>query len=1158
MRSTSTARPIDRAIAALWIALISTLGCPPQGGKLAPAAGLPQYQERAVVPVPGAFVNPLGGNLLVRRTDLSIDTHLGTREIGAVYNSASEQWLWSFDISYDGARFVDPTGASHDTSTLAPGDAIPGTVWVVVDADTIKTKGGLAHEFAPDSRLGAVHYTSAEYPRLAYASEMIAGEPRTVAIDQCMAPGDCEAVFAISYGAEGRVASISDRAGRVAEIQYSGDQQVRVRDGLDTARGWPGTRYEYAGAKLTAIVNSEGERVEYTYSGRRIQEVRAIGEENPLHRFDYYVKNDAGLYATRYIDPLGHPTWFRYDRQRRLHQREAADVEEMLRLAWDGSRVVAETQPSGVTTRWTYLGDDVATEVQPSGNVVRFSYAPDAVSRDALLERAPLEITDSIDLRERRSYDASGRLAAIENGEGEVVASYSYAPDQTVASLTIVDGVIGYGDYGAHGHPTRVIRAGVESESEYDLVGNLRRGTNGVIPELGGIVSREYDEDRNLSRIAVADAGYGGEPLHPDQYIDVDHRSDGRRTRIARPGGGDHEFEYDTLGRLARVRERVDGAWLSTRFEYDAAGRSTAIERANGMQRATGYDAVGRIVSIRNLRDGVVESAAIFTYIDGQLRSLEDSVRGGVELYSHDDAGRVATIEYPDGEVLLRHYDLRSRNTQEVFVTDSLLRWLDRGYDLADREVSVSDSGQPLLQHTYQSGKRVATSYGNGLVRSYDYDPSSGQLDGSRTEGPGGVVAETVITREGLAGFAPGLHVTAVTTTSAGVSATTSEEYAVGPGVDDGGQEPGVGKRVYLWLSGKKASAYEYDALSNSQGSGAFGESYEYNAEGNRLLSAITAAAGTIDYSYDEAGFATSRRGVPLTWTASGRLASFGLDVTLEWDALDRKVRSVVMGAESRWLFGGRVEADPAGLPSSIDLGEVRVDLAMGQHRYRHLDFRGNVKFVSDQSGEIRSHYQYDAYGLRKLRGADDDPVRFAGRSQIGELMALGARIYDPAVGRFLSPDPVLQHVNQYAYTLGNPVWFADPSGRNFESVLDGILATGGLAAATGALFLVTSPGLAVLAGVSMTLAALSFALWVAHQLNGVGAGPTGNVVAASSRAASHDLTAGSGGNQSCSPVRLASVPGLGNLHWILIAAQLLLAPLLIRSWSARRRRRSR
>jgi RHS repeat-associated protein len=1158
MRNTVTTKPIDRGIAALGIALISVLGCPPGNKKLSPATGLPQYQERAAVPVPGAVVNPLGGNLLVRRTGLSIDTHLGTREIGAAYNSASEQWLWSFDTSYDGASFVDPTGAFHDTSALTPGDAIPGTVWVVVDADTVKTKGGLAHEFAPDSRLSAVHYTSAEYPRLAYTAETVGGASRTIAIDQCMAPADCETVFAISYGADGEVASISDRAGRLAEIQYSGDRLVSVRDALDTARGWPGTRYEYEGTQLTAIVNSEGERVEYAYSGRRVREVRAVGEEHPLHRFDYYVKNDAGLYATRYVDPLGHPTWFRYDPQRRLHELEAADADETLHLAWDASRVAVETQPSGVITRWTYRDDDVATEVQPTGNVVHFSYAADAVNRDALLERAPLEVIDSLGLRERRSYDAAGRLVTVENGEAELVASYSYATDQTVASLTTVDGVIAYGDYGAHGHPTLVTSDGVESVSEYDLVGNLRRGIHGVIPELGGVVSREYDEDRNLSRITVADAGYGGAPLQPDQHIEIEHRSDGRRTRIARPGGGDHEFDYDALGRLIQIRERVDGAWASTCFEYDAVGRLTATELANGMRREAGYDAVGRIASLRNLRDGLIESAAAFDYADGQLQSVQDSVRGGIETYSYDGAGRAEMIEYPDGEVLVQHYDLRSRKTQEVFLTDSLLRWLDRGYDLADRAVGLSDSGQPVLQHAYQNGKLVETRYGSGLVRTYSYDPSNGLLDGSRTEGPGGVVEDTAITREGPAPYRPGHQITAVTTTSGGVSATTTEQYALAPPIQGWQGGPVAGARVYLWLDGSDATGYEYDALSNGLGSSAYGESFEYNAEGNRLLSATTSAAGTIDYGYDEAGFVTSRRGVSLTWTASGRLTSFGLDVVLEWDALDRKVHSAVMGAESRWLFGGRVQADPAGLPGSIDLGEVRVDLAAGQHRYRHLDFRGNVKFVSDQQGQIQSHYHYDAYGLRRVFGSDEDPVRFAGRSQIGELMTLGARIYDPAVGRFLSPDPVLQDLNQYAYTLGNPLWFADPSGRDFEAVLEGILASGGLALATVGLFFVASATGAVLAGATFGLAGLGFAIWVAHQLEGVGSGPTGAVFAASGLAGPRHGGGTSGAGQSCSPVRLASVPGLGRLHWLLIALQVLLAPLLIRSWSARGRRRSR
>lgn len=1158
MKNRLPAKPIDRAIAALSIVLISTLGCPPRSKKLAPAAGLPQYQERAAVEVPGAVVNPLGGNLLVRRTDLSTDTHLGTREIGATYNSASKEWLWSFEISYDGASFVDPTGAVHDTSSLAPGDAIPGTVWVVVDSDTVKTKGGLAFDFDPDSRIGAVHYTSAEYPRLAHTREIVAGQPRTVAIDQCMSPGNCEPVFSISYGSEGHVASIVDRAGRVAEIEYAADRLVTVRDGLDTARGWPGTRYEYSGDLLTAIVSSEGERVEYEYTGRRVRKVRAMGEENPLHRFDYYVKSQAGLFATRYIDPLGQTTWFRYDRERRLREREWTGVEETLYLSWDGFRVGVETQPSGVTTSWSYQDDDVTTEIQPSGNVVQFSYAADAVNRDALLERAPLEIVDSVGLRERRSYDANGRLTAVENGEGELVAGYTYAADQTIASFTTADGEIGYGSYGPHGHPALVTASGFEFQREYDQVGDLLRGTDGVMPEGGGIVSREYDEDRNLRRITLADAGHGGIPTQPNQQIEIEHRSDGQRTRIARPGGGDHEFDYDSLGRLVEVRERVDGAWASMTFEYDVLGRTTATERANGMRREADYDAVGRLVSIRNLRDGVIESSASLVHADGQLRSVEDSIRGGLERYSYDPAGRVAAIEYPDGETLFQQYDLRSRKTHQTFATGSLLRWLSRGYDLADREVSLSDTGEPLLQHLYEDGKLVETSYGNGLVRSYSYDPPSGQLTGSSTEGPGGVVEQTVITREGSTTRAPALDITAVTTTFVGAASTTSEQYRLGPEFAPPGHDPVAGQRVYLWLDAGESSSYEYDALSNRLESIAHGESFQYNAESNRLLAATTAEAGTIEYGYDEAGFATSRAGVPLTWTASGRLVTHGSEVLFEWDALDRKVRSVVTGVESRWLFGGLVQADATGAPSAIDLGEVQVDLVAGRHRYRHLDFRGNVKFVSDQDGEVHSHYQYDAYGIRQVIGADDDMVRFVGRVQIGELMVLGARIYDPAVGRFLSPDPVLQYVNQYAYTLGNPVWFADPIGRNAEAVVGFAVASIALGLATLSLFYVVGAVAVALASASFGTAGLGFGLSLAFLLTPGKSSGSGVITGGPGQGSSDEPGGGLGGSgpASCSPLELVSIPGLGYLHWIMIAAQLLLAPLLIRSWGRRRRRR--
>ena len=48
----------------------------------------------------------------------------------------------------------------------------------------------------------------------------------------------------------------------------------------------------------------------------------------------------------------------------------------------------------------------------------------------------------------------------------------------------------------------------------------------------------------------------------------------------------------------------------------------------------------------------------------------------------------------------------------------------------------------------------------------------------------------------------------------------------------------------------------------------------------------------------------------------------------------------------------------------------------------------------------------------------------------------MNARLYDPAIGRFLSPDPYVQmpdftqNFNRYAYAFNNPMKFVDPDGE--------------------------------------------------------------------------------------------------------------------------------
>jgi RHS repeat-associated protein len=256
------------------------------------------------------------------------------------------------------------------------------------------------------------------------------------------------------------------------------------------------------------------------------------------------------------------------------------------------------------------------------------------------------------------------------------------------------------------------------------------------------------------------------------------------------------------------------------------------------------------------------------------------------------------------------------------------------------------------------------------------------------------------------------------------------------------------------------------------------GDSYGYNPEGNRLLAA-TVEGTPVAYTYDAAGFAISRNGLAIEWTAAGRMAVHG-SYEAEWDmqgrplrVSDTSVRPAAVRDWSRW--GGRIEVDGDGLLVALDLGEVVLDFG-GARRYRHFDFRGNVSFVSDESGTIVTLYEYSPYGVSAVLGDDSDTTRFVGRSVIGPFMLLGARMYDPLVGRFISPDPVFNLLNPYTYTLGNPIWFSDPTGRT--STADALRAGGaamGMTLAIVSIATATTPLGVAVAGVGLGVAIIGF-----------------------------------------------------------------------------------
>jgi RHS repeat-associated protein len=132
--------------------------------------------------------------------------------------------------------------------------------------------------------------------------------------------------------------------------------------------------------------------------------------------------------------------------------------------------------------------------------------------------------------------------------------------------------------------------------------------------------------------------------------------------------------------------------------------------------------------------------------------------------------------------------------------------------------------------------------------------------------------------------------------------------------------------------------------------------------------------------------------------------------------------------------------------------------------KYNHFDHLGSVTAMSDEMGKVvglasgganATAMGYDAWGARRNpdgTSADSSslPLQSGHREYTGHetipsvgLVNMNGRVYDPELGRFLSPDPNVQFVadlqsyNRYSYALNNPLRYTDPTGYLLLGLLD-------------------------------------------------------------------------------------------------------------------------
>ncbi|HVJ61995.1 MAG TPA: RHS repeat-associated core domain-containing protein [Tahibacter sp.] len=580
---------------------------------------------------------------------------------------------------------------------------------------------------------------------------------------------------ALTFAYEGsRVASITDRTGRVVRYRYTGDDLTEVVDVAGNSAG-----YAYSNGLMTSKTDAEQRRTTIAYAGNRV---------------------------VRVTDPLEHATtWeYAYDRgkrqytiveksaeARRVERRYGADgqllrelhgTREVFSLRRDGDYVRFLTDERGLVSR---------VEYDASFNLVKLSYADGTVAsaKYDLKLGVPLEAVDELGRKTRYDYDARGNLTALTEAIGTAVqrvTTFRYDAHGQPESKTVEGAddsldattLYRYDDYGnvervidAEGHAvqmthdvmgnvvTRTDARGktwtaaydahgrIKSSSDplsntvrydYDNVGQLRKRTDAVQKA----TIYEYYDDGRL-RAATDPAG---------ATMALVYDADGNATKMTDPSGVATQYGYDADGRFVAATDAagnvvafdydVGGAYAGlikrTRFptycedyQYDQRRRITRVTRwlpCEGSDRRSetetaGYDAVGNVVS----RTDEKQATTLFEYDALNRVDAATDALAGRSAFFHDAFNHVVSAKNANGNVQRYHYDRNGRLVAEVRALGGTIRYAyDPVGNLAQR---TSAGGERRVYGYDDAGRRTdeqfyAASGGAPVQRvRYGYDP---------------------------------------------------------------------------------------------------------------------------------------------------------------------------------------------------------------------------------------------------------------------------------------------------------------------------------------------------------------------------------------------------------------------------------------------------
>ena len=584
---------------------------------------------------------------------------------------------------------------------------------------------------------------------------------------------------------------------------------------------------------------------------------------------------------------------------------------------------------------------------------------------------------------------------------------------------------------------------------EYDVYGRLKQlnyasGKSDVYTYAGNSIT-ETKDGISITRTYNAKEELIG-TSDPAGSITYQLRPDGQPSSITVPGTIVTRFSYDEYGRQTEINDPSIGL---KSYIYDDAGNIKSEKDANGKEKLMEYDPYGRVT-----KRILPEYETTFTYDGyGALKS-EKSSNGTSKYYDYDGFGRLLfSQENVDDRWGGYNYNY-SPTTGNLESKDYISS--TEGYVVTENYTyqygtltEIKRDGQTSIwklqsEDIFGRPTQIAT---GPLTRTYSYN-SYGLPTSSKAVNSGGTVIQDY-----------GMLFNPVTGNLSSRGDHKNNKY-------EHFQYDNLNRLTHVYsatsltsgMASNPTSVYNYNANGNMESKSDAGTYAYENAAKPYAVTSVTLSGNAIPVRLQEITYTSFER--PSVLTENDYMATFTYNGSNDRSKMEikRYNNSQIL----RYYLNGSHEVDvtPAGEKERLYLGgdaysapAVLVKESGSWNVYYICrDHLGSITQITNGSGVMQQELSYDAWGRLRNPGTlavyapDTEPTLFLGRGYTGHehltmfgLVNMNARLYDPAVGRFLSPDPYVQmtdfsqNYNRFSYAMNNPLVYIDPDGENPE-----------------------------------------------------------------------------------------------------------------------------